>query len=149
MASVVLSKLFKYTSLQTSYGVNNIALVKGRPMVLTIMDMMRHFIDFRIEVIVRRARYDLEKAEERAHILEGLLIALDHIDEVITLIRASKTVDIAHAGLVSTFNLSDIQAKAIQRNASTKTYRSRRQKIQDEFDEGNAHHSLSQPIIGR
>ena len=135
MASVVLSKLFKYTSLQTSYGVNNIALVKGRPMVLTIMDMMRHFIDFRIEVIVRRARYDLRKAEERAHILEGLLIALDHIDEVITLIRASKTVDIAHAGLVSTFNLSDIQAKAILEMRLQRLTGLERQKIQDEFDE--------------
>ena len=81
MASVVLSMLYKYTPLQTSFGVNNIALVKGRPMLLTLADMMRHFIEFRIEVIVRRAKFDLRKAEERAHILEGLLKALDHLDE--------------------------------------------------------------------
>ena len=83
MASVVLSKLYKFTPLQTSYGVNNIALVNGRPKVLNLKDLITEFIKFRIEVIIRRTQYDLEKALERAHILEGILIALDNIDEVI------------------------------------------------------------------
>ncbi len=113
MASVVLSKLYKYTPLQTSYGVNNIALVNGRPKMLNLKDLITEFIKFRIEVIVRRTQYDLEKALERAHILEGLLIALDNIDEVIRIIRQSKTVDEAKDGLMSSFSLSEIQAKAI------------------------------------
>lgn len=111
MASVILSKLYKYTPLQSSYGVNNIALVNGRPKVLNLKDMITEFIKFRIEVIVRRTQYDLEKALERAHILEGLLIALDNIDEVIRIIRQSKTVDEARENLMSTFALSEIQAK--------------------------------------
>ena len=135
MANVVLSKLFKYTALQTSYGVNNIALVKGRPMTLNLKDMLRHFIEFRIEVIVRRTQYDLKKAEERAHILEGLLIALDHLDEVIKLIRASRTVDIAKEGLMSTFQLSEIQAKAILEMRLQKLTGLERDKIKDEYDE--------------
>jgi len=113
MASVVLSKLYKYTPLQTSYGVNNIALVNGRPKMLNLKDLITEFIKFRIEIIVRRTQYDLEKALERAHILEGLLIALDNIDEVIRIIRQSKTVDEAKDGLMSTFSLSELQAKAI------------------------------------
>jgi len=113
MASVVLSKLYKYTPLQTSYGVNNIALVNGRPKLLNLRDLITEFIKFRLEVIVRRTKYDLEKAEERAHILEGILIALDNIDEVIRIIRQSKTVDEARENLMSTFALSEIQAKAI------------------------------------
>ena len=113
IGNVVLSKLFKYTPLQTSYGINNIALVNGRPMVLNLKDLVTHFIDFRIEVIVRRTKFDLRKAEERAHILEGLLIALDNLDEVIALIRGSKTVEEARTGLITTFKLSEIQAKAI------------------------------------
>ncbi|MCA0332500.1 MAG: DNA gyrase subunit A [Bacteroidetes bacterium] len=135
MASVVLSKLFKYTSLQSSFGVNNIALVKGRPVLLSMKEMMQHFIDFRIEVIVRRAKFDLKKAEERAHILEGLLKALDHLDEVIALIRASKTVDEAHAGLVARFDFSDIQAKAILEMRLQRLTGLERQKIQDEYQE--------------
>lgn len=113
MASVVLSKLYKFTPLQSSYGVNNIALVNGRPMVMNLKHLITEFIKFRIEVIIRRTKYDLQKAEERAHILEGLLIALDNIDEVIRIIRQSKTVDEAREGLISTFSFSDIQAKAI------------------------------------
>ncbi|MEZ4911142.1 MAG: DNA gyrase subunit A [Saprospiraceae bacterium] len=113
MANVILSKLYKYTPLQTSYGVNNIALVNGRPRLLNIKDLISEFIKFRLEVIVRRTQYDLKKAEERAHILEGLLIALDNIDEVIRIIRSSKTVDEAKDGLMSAFNLSEIQSKAI------------------------------------
>lgn len=113
MASVVLSKLYKYTPLQSSYGVNNIALVNGRPVMLNFKQLLVEFIKFRIEVIVRRTRYDLQKAEERAHILEGLLIALDNIDEVIRIIRQSKTVDEAREGLIAAFAFSEIQAKAI------------------------------------
>ena len=105
MASVILSKLYKYTPLQSSYGVNNIALVNGRPKVLNLKDMITEFIKFRIEVIVRRTQYDLEKALERAHILEGLLIALDNIDEVIRIIRQSKTLDETREKLMSTFDL--------------------------------------------
>jgi DNA gyrase subunit A len=112
-ANVVLSKLFKYTPLQSSYGVNNIALVKGRPVLLNLKDMIVEFVAFRLEVIQRRTRFDLNKAKERAHILEGLLIALDNLDAVIKLIRGSKTPDIARAGLISNFKLSEIQAKAI------------------------------------
>ena len=113
MASVVLSKLYKYSYLQTSYGVNNIALVNGRPQQLNVKQMLTEFIKFRLEVIVRRTKYDLKKAEERAHILEGLLIALANIDQVIAIIRASKTVEAAKEGLIAAFELSDIQAKAI------------------------------------
>ncbi|MGB0864502.1 MAG: DNA gyrase subunit A [Saprospiraceae bacterium] len=112
-ASVILSQLYKYSPLQTSYGVNNIALVKGRPVLLNLKDMIREFVAFRIEVIQRRTIYDLRKAKERAHILEGLLIALDHLDQVIALIRKSKTPDEARDGLVSEFELSELQAKAI------------------------------------
>lgn len=113
MASVVLSKIYKFTPLQTSYGVNNIALVNGRPKVLNLKDLITEFIKFRIEVIIRRTQFDLEKALERAHIMEGILIALDNIDEVIRIIRQSKTVEEAKDGLMTSFSLSEIQAKAI------------------------------------
>ncbi len=113
MGTVVLNQLYKYSSLQTSFSVNNIALVGGRPMLLGLKDMIRHFVDHRHEVVVRRTKYELRKAEERAHILEGLLIALDHLDEVIALIRASQTPDIAREGLMAQFGLSEIQARAI------------------------------------
>ena len=113
MASVVLSKLYKYSYLQTSFGVNNIALVNGRPQQLNVKQMLTEFIKFRLEVIVRRTKYDLKKAEERAHILEGLLKALANIDQVIAIIRASKTVEVAKEGLIAAFELSEIQAKAI------------------------------------
>ncbi|WP_367389975.1 DNA gyrase subunit A [Lewinella sp. LCG006] len=110
MASVVLSKLYKYTPLQTSYGVNNIALVDGRPMVLNLKDIIEEFIKFRIEVIVRRTRYDLNKALSRAHILVGLLIALDYLDEVIALIRRSPTPDDAKQGLINGDFIDDKEA---------------------------------------
>ncbi len=113
MANVILSKLFKYTPLQTSYGVNNVCLVNGRPRLLSLKEIIEEFIKFRIEVVVRRTEYDLKKAEERAHILEGLIIAIDNLDEVIKIIRSSKTVDEAKERLMSNFKLSDIQAKAI------------------------------------
>ena len=135
MASVVLSKLYKYTYLQTSYGVNNIALVNGRPRLLNVKQIIAEFIKFRLEVIVRRTQYDLRKAEERAHILQGLLIALANIDEVIAIIRKSKTVDEAREGLVSAFELSDIQAKAILEMRLQKLVSLEVAKIQAEYDE--------------
>jgi DNA gyrase subunit A len=135
MANVVLSKLYKYTPLQSSYGVNNIALVNGRPMLLNLKDMLRHFIDFRIEVVVRRTRFELQKAEDRAHILEGLLIALDHLDEVIKLIRASSTVDEARTGLMTNFELSEVQAQAILDMRLQKLTGLERDKIKEEYAE--------------
>jgi DNA gyrase subunit A len=110
---VVLNQLYKYSALQSSFSVNNIALVKGRPVLLGLKAMIQHFVEHRLDVVERRTRFDLRKAEERAHILEGLLIALDHLDEVIALIRASQTPDIARDGLMSTFGLTEIQARAI------------------------------------
>ncbi|HQW86911.1 MAG TPA: DNA topoisomerase 4 subunit A, partial [Flavobacteriales bacterium] len=113
MGTVVLNQLYKYSALQSSFSVNNIALVGGRPMLLNLKDMIARFVDHRHDVVVRRTKYDLRKAEERAHILEGLLIALDHLDAVIALIRASQTPDEARDGLMKEFGLSEIQARAI------------------------------------
>jgi DNA gyrase subunit A len=113
IAQVVINHLYKHSELQTSFGINNVALVKGRPKVLNIKELIKEFVDFRHEVVVRRTKFELKKAEERAHILEGYLIALDHLDEVITLIRNSSTPDIAKDGLMSTFQMSEIQAKAV------------------------------------
>ena len=112
-ASVVLNKLFKMTALQTSFGVNNIALVHGRPKLLNLKDLIRYFVEHRHEVVIRRTRYDLRKAKERAHILEGLIIASDNIDEVIRIIRAAKTPNEAITNLIERFSLSDLQARAI------------------------------------
>mgnify|MGYP001351053923 CR=1 FL=1 len=111
--NIVLNKLFKYTALQSSFSVNNIALVNGRPEMLNLKDMIHHFVDHRHEVVVRRTKYELRKAEERAHILEGLIIASDNIDEVIKIIRGSSNPDEAREKLIKRFELSDIQAKAI------------------------------------
>jgi|TARA_B110000908_G_scaffold19458_2_gene21894 DNA gyrase subunit A len=111
--NVVLNKLFKYTALQTSFSVNNICLVDGRPQLLNLKQLIHYFVEHRHEVIVRRTKFELRKAEERAHILEGLIIASDNIDEVIKLIRASKSPDEAREKLITTFNLSDIQSRAI------------------------------------
>ena len=111
--NIVLNKLYKYTSLQSSFSVNNIALVKGRPQLLNLKEMIHHFVEHRHEVVVRRTTYELKKAEERAHILEGLIIASDHIDEVIALIRSSSNAEEARAKLISKFKLTEIQAKAI------------------------------------
>tara|TARA_B100000795_G_scaffold194471_1_gene148704 strand:- start:15367 stop:17916 length:2550 start_codon:yes stop_codon:yes gene_type:complete len=111
--NIVLNTLFKYTALQSSFSVNNIALVKGRPQMLNLKDMIHYFVEHRHDVVVRRTEYLLRKANERAHILEGLIIASDNIDEVIRLIRASANADAAKAVLIKTFELSEIQAKAI------------------------------------
>ncbi|MCA8830261.1 DNA gyrase subunit A [Hymenobacter pini] len=113
MPTVVLNNLFKYTQLQSSFGVNNVALVKGRPMTLNLKDLIHHFVEHRADVVVRRTRYELAEAQKRAHILEGLLIALDHLDEVIALIRASRDGDVARAQLIERFSLSEVQARAI------------------------------------
>ncbi len=135
IANVILSQLYKYSPLQTSYGINNVALVNGRPMLLNVKDLIEEFIKFRLEVVVRRTQFELKKAEERAHILEGLLIALDHLDEVINLIRNSKTVEEARNGLISKFELSEIQAKAILEMRLQKLTGLEREKVREEYEE--------------
>ena len=113
VAQVIVNQLYKLTELQTSYGINNVALVRGRPRVLNLKDLIAEFVLFRHEVVVRRTQYELRKAEERAHILEGYIIALDNLDAVIKLIRESSTPNIAQEGLISNFGMSEIQAKAV------------------------------------
>ena len=134
-ASIVLNNLFKQTALQTSFSVNNIALVHGRPQMLNLKDLIRHFVDHRHEVIVRRTKFELAEAEKRAHILEGLLIALDHIEEVIKLIRASSTPEEARVGLMEKFGLSDIQARAILDMTLRRLTGLERDKIKEEYAE--------------
>ena len=111
--NIVLNMLYKYTSLQSSFSVNNIALVNGRPMLLNLKEMIKYFVDHRHDVVVRRTKYDLKKAEERAHILDGLIIASDNIDKVIEIIKSSSNADNARENLIKEFSLSEIQAKAI------------------------------------
>lgn len=113
IAQVVINQLYKYSDLQTSFGINNVALVNGRPKILNIKDLISEFVNFRHEVVIRRTRYELRKAEEKAHILEGYIIALDNLDAVIKLIRESATPNIAQEGLISNFGMSEIQAKAV------------------------------------
>lgn len=113
MSSIVLNQLYKYTALQSSFSVNNVALVKGRPTMLNVKDLIHHFVDHRLEVVLRRTQFELKEAKERQHILEGLLIALDHLDQVIALIRSSEDVETARNGLMTNFDLSEIQARAI------------------------------------
>jgi DNA gyrase subunit A len=134
-AGVVLNNLFKYTALQTSFSFNNIALVKGRPMLLSLKELIQHFVEHRHEVVVRRTKYELDEAEKRAHILQGLLIALDHLDEVISLIRNSKTPEEAKDGLMEKFGLSEIQAKAILEMRLRVLTGLERDKIKAEYDE--------------
>jgi len=134
-ASVILNNLFKYTALQTSFGVNNIALVQGRPVMLNLKDLIHHFVEHRHEVVIRRTKYELAEAEKRAHILEGLLIALDHIEEVIKLIRASNTPEEARVGLMEKFGLSDIQARAILDMTLRRLTGLERDKIKEEYEE--------------
>ncbi len=131
--NVVLNKLFKFTQLQTSFSVNNVALVKGRPHMLNLKDLIVHFVEHRHEVVIRRTKYELEEAQKRAHILEGLLIALDHLDAVIALIRAARTPDEARTGLMTTYNLSDIQSKAILDMRLQRLTGLERDKIKDEY----------------
>ena len=133
--NVVLNKLYKYTQLQSSFSVNNIALVNGRPELLNLKDMIRHFVDHRHEVVVRRTEYELKQAEKRAHVLEGLLIAIDNLDAAIKLIRASSTPEDAKTGLMVEFKLSEIQAKAILDMRLQKLTGLERDKIKAEYEE--------------
>lgn len=135
IASVVLNNLFKYTQLQSTFNINNVALVKGRPLTLNLKDLIRHFVDHRHEVVVRRTKFELNEAEKRAHILEGYLIALDNLDEVIALIRNSKDPETAKTGLMDRFGLSEIQAKAILDMRLQRLTGLEREKIQQEYKE--------------
>lgn len=134
-SNVVLNTLFKYTPLQSSFAINNVALVKGRPRTLSLKDIIKVFVDFRHEVVVRRTKFDLEKAQKRAHILEGLIKAIDVIDEIIRIIRASKTVDEAKSTLISTFAFSDAQATAIVEMKLRQLTGLERERLQAEYDE--------------
>ena len=134
-SNVVLNTLFKYTPLQSSFSINNVALVNGRPRLLNLKDLIKYFVRHRHEVIVRRTKFDLDKARKRAHILEGLLKALDIIDQIINIIRSSKTVDDAKAELISTFDFSDAQATAIVEMRLRQLTGLEREKLQDEYDE--------------
>jgi DNA gyrase subunit A len=135
VANVIVNQLYKYTELQTSYGINNVALVKGRPRTLNLKDLISEFIEFRHEIVVRRAKYELRKAQERAHILNGYLIALDHLDEVIALIRASATPDVAKENLINAgWGLDDIQAKAILELRLQRLTGMERDKIKEEYE---------------
>ena len=134
-ANVVLNKLYKYSQLQSTFNVNSIALVDGRPKLLNLKQFISQFVKHRHEVVVRRTKYDLEQAEKRAHILEGLLIALDHLDEVIQLIRNSKTPDEARDGLMNNFELTEVQAKAILDMRLQRLTGLEREKIKNEYEE--------------
>ena len=133
--NIVLNKLFKYTQLQSSFSVNNIALVKGRPELLNLKELIHHFVEHRHDVVVRRTQFELRKAEERAHILEGLIIASDNIDEVIALIRSSSNADEARNKLIKKFELTEIQAKAIVEMRLRQLTGLEQDKLRDEYDE--------------
>jgi DNA gyrase subunit A len=133
--NVVLNLLYQHTGLQTAFNVNNIALVHGRPMMLNLKDLIFHYVEHRHDVVIRRTEYELREAEKRAHILEGLLIALDHLDEVIALIRASLTPEEARNGLMEKFNLSEIQARAILDMRLQRLTGLERNKIKEEYEE--------------
>ncbi|MFN9110824.1 MAG: DNA gyrase subunit A, partial [Bacteroidota bacterium] len=136
VANVIINQLYKYTELQTSYGINNVALVKGRPRTLNLKDQISEFVEFRHEIVVRRAKYELRKAQERAHILQGYLIALDHLDEVIRLIRQSATPEVAKENLINAgWGLDEIQAKAILELRLQRLTGMEREKIKQEYDE--------------
>jgi DNA gyrase subunit A len=133
--NVVLNQLYQHTALQTSFNVNNIALVKGRPMLLNLKDMIRYFVEHRHEVVIRRTSYELREAEKRAHILEGLLIALDNLDAVIALIRAAETPEEARSGLMENFSLTEVQARAILDMRLQRLTGLERNKLRDEYNE--------------
>ncbi|MFN2458761.1 MAG: DNA gyrase subunit A [Chitinophagaceae bacterium] len=136
VANVIINQLYKYTELQTSYGINNVALVKGRPRILNLREMISEFVEFRHEVVVRRTQFELREAEKKAHILQGYLIALDHLDEVISLIRASATPDTAKDNLVNAgWGLDEIQAKAILELRLQRLTGMEREKIKQEYDD--------------
>lgn len=136
VANVIINQLYKFTELQTSFGINNVALSKGRPRILNLKDLISEFVEFRMEVVIRRAKYELRKAEERTHILQGYLIALDHLDEVIRLIRSSATPDIAKENLINAgWGLDEIQAKAILELRLQRLTGMEREKIKEEYDQ--------------
>lgn len=135
IANIVLNNLFKYTQLQTTFGINNVALVKGRPQTLNLKDLIKYFVEHRHEVVVRRTKYELAEAEKRAHILEGYLIALDNLDEVISIIRGSKDPETAKVELIKRFGLSEIQTKAILEMRLQRLTGLERDKIQQEYKE--------------
>jgi len=135
IANIVLNKLFKYTALQTSFSINTIALVKGRPRLLNIRELLDAFVEHRHDVVYRRTQFELDQAEKKAHILEGLLIAIDHLDEVITLIRGSKTPEDARIGLMEKFELSEIQARAILDMRLQKLTGLERDKLKSDYEE--------------
>ncbi len=135
VANVIINQLFKFTELQTSYGINNVALTKGRPKILNLKDLISEFIEFRMEVVIRRAKFELRKAQERAHILQGYLIALDHLDEVIRLIRASDNADLAKENLINAgWGIDEIQAKAILEMRLQRLTGLERDKIKEEYE---------------
>jgi len=136
IANVVINQIYKYTELQTSYGINNVALVKGRPKILNVREMIAEFVEFRHEVVVRRTKFELKEAQKKAHILQGYLIALDHLDEVIALIRSSATPEVAKNNLINAgWGLDEIQAKAILELRLQRLTGMEREKIKEEFDE--------------
>ncbi|MGE5423923.1 MAG: DNA gyrase subunit A, partial [Syntrophothermus sp.] len=135
ITNVVLNKLYQYTALQTAFNVNNIALVKGRPYTLNLKDLIVHFVEHRHQVVIRRTRYELNEAQKKAHILAGLLIALDHLDEIINLIRSSRTPEEAKTGLITGFGLTEIQAKAILDLRLQRLTGMERDKIKEEYEE--------------
>ncbi len=173
VAQVIINQLYKYTELQTSYGINNVALSKGRPKIMNLRNLIQEFIEFRMEVVIRRAKFDLRKAEERAHILEGYLKALDHLDEVIKLIRASRTPDEAKQSLIQksteekwylnqeifsdlvnefyqqSTGLTEEQAKAILELRLQRLTGMERDKIVNEFNESDCHHQAPERIAGK
>ncbi len=135
VAGVIVNQLYKFTDLQTSYGINNVALVKGRPRILSLKDLISTFIEFRHDVVVRRAQYQLKEAEKKAHILQGYLIALDNLDAVIELIRKAANPEIAKEGLISTFGMSEIQAKAVLELRLQRLTGMEIEKIREEYEE--------------
>ena len=135
IANVVLNNLYKYSALQSSFSINNVVLVQGRPELLNLKELIRHFVDHRHEVVVRRTQFELAQAEKRAHILQGLLIALDHLDEVIRVIRESETPDLAREELIQRFSLSDVQARAILDMRLRTLTGLERDKLKQEYDE--------------
>ena len=135
VANVIVNQLYKYTDLQTSYGINNVAIVKGRPRILNLKDQISLFIEFRHEIVIRRTKYQLREAEKKAHILEGYIIALDHLDEVIKLIRSAKNPEEAREGLITQFAMSEIQAKAVLELRLQRLTGMEIDKIREEYNE--------------
>lgn len=148
MSNVVLNQLYKYTALQTSFSVNNIALVNGRPKILNLKDLIRHFVDHRHEIVIRRTKFELDQAEKRAHILEGLIIASDNIDEVIAIIRASSTPDEAREKLMVRFGFTDVQARAIVEMRLRQLTGLEQDKLRKEYDEIMAQIEYLKKVLG-